>query len=640
MKLKWVILLVLAANFASAENIDNYNDVSYLDVELTAESGIDLVPKTAEYEFGYLRAEMKYYPVDDLVQDLADISYIHEPKATINGGVYYLTYTWRDLRDQDIKYGYNADVKVVNRIVPVTRKVNFPLRSLDREILEYTKPTEFIDVNEDIEAKAKEIIGDEDDLYKAVFKVAEWTKGNIEYSLTTLTSEAVYPSSWVFENKKGVCDELTNLFISMLRSVGIPARFISGVVYTNIGYNFGNHGWAEVYFPGYGWVPFDVTYGQFGWIDPSHVKLKEDFDSGTSAVDYRWATQGIDIEIGEIDIKTKIKDVGGKLESPLDIEITPLKGKAGFGSYVPMEVKIKNTKDHYVPAQITVTKAPGLIGDNVKEILLDPHSDENLYWLLEIPSNLEKEFIYTAKLEVKDYFGKYSGSEIIYGENFDKMPRNEADEFMQRNTERETKEVSKDIGIICDTDKDFYYEDEGAKIICTIQNSGENTVLDVCLLDQCGKLPVQGGGTASIGFDLEESYDGRLTVIAENSEKVAYENLNLEIVKIPKIEIVEYSPKEAEYKEEININVVFQTNVILHDVNIIAGRNSVFIDRLEGREDFEFEIDTRDLLAGFRVRVKYHDEKGQEYKYDEKLPFLVKNLSFRAKVKIFFLKLF
>src|SRR3989338_2220208 len=108
-------------------------------------------------------------------------------------------------------------------------------------------------------------------MYVASFLLASWVKENVRYDLTTLTAEAVQTSSWVFQERRGVCDELTNLFIAMARSVGIPARFVTGTVYSGLLPGWGNHGWAEVYFQGYGWVPFDVTYGQYGWIDPSHV---------------------------------------------------------------------------------------------------------------------------------------------------------------------------------------------------------------------------------------------------------------------------------------------------------------------------------------------------------------------------------
>ena len=60
----------------------------------------------------------------------------------------------------------------------------------------------------------------------------------------------------------------------MLRSIGIPARFVTGTASSGtIAEGWGNHGWAEVYFPEKGWIPWDVTFGQYGWVDSSHLKL-------------------------------------------------------------------------------------------------------------------------------------------------------------------------------------------------------------------------------------------------------------------------------------------------------------------------------------------------------------------------------
>ena len=60
----------------------------------------------------------------------------------------------------------------------------------------------------------------------------------------------------------GVCEEFSNLFVTLCRIKGIPARVITGfdIPFTDeenlleLG-----HAWAEVYFPQYGWVVFDPT---------------------------------------------------------------------------------------------------------------------------------------------------------------------------------------------------------------------------------------------------------------------------------------------------------------------------------------------------------------------------------------------
>lgn len=59
-----------------------------------------------------------------------------------------------------------------------------------------------------------------------------------------------------FTYYKGDCGEYTMLYNAILRAFGIPARTVVG------GWSYGKnqwHVWSEVHFPGYGWVPVDVT---------------------------------------------------------------------------------------------------------------------------------------------------------------------------------------------------------------------------------------------------------------------------------------------------------------------------------------------------------------------------------------------
>lgn len=80
-------------------------------------------------------------------------------------------------------------------------------------------------------------------------------------------AEAV--DTFLFEDREGFCEQYVTALVVMARSLGIPARLAAG--YGSGDYNpvtnyyevrFSHaHSWAEVYFPEYGWVPFDPTPG-------------------------------------------------------------------------------------------------------------------------------------------------------------------------------------------------------------------------------------------------------------------------------------------------------------------------------------------------------------------------------------------
>lgn len=62
-----------------------------------------------------------------------------------------------------------------------------------------------------------------------------------------------------FAIKRGVCQDLTHVFIASARSIGIPARYVSGYFFRADGVveQTAGHAWAEGYVEGLGWVAFD-----------------------------------------------------------------------------------------------------------------------------------------------------------------------------------------------------------------------------------------------------------------------------------------------------------------------------------------------------------------------------------------------
>lgn len=54
------------------------------------------------------------------------------------------------------------------------------------------------------------------------------------------------------ERRKGTCSEYINLFIAIMRNLGIPTRFITGVIVEKERTNY--HAWAECYLEDVGWI--------------------------------------------------------------------------------------------------------------------------------------------------------------------------------------------------------------------------------------------------------------------------------------------------------------------------------------------------------------------------------------------------
>ncbi|HET7628884.1 MAG TPA: transglutaminase domain-containing protein [Bacillales bacterium] len=101
-----------------------------------------------------------------------------------------------------------------------------------------------------------------------------------------------YVAQFLFETKQGYCDNFSSAMAVMLRTIGIPTRWVKG--FTPGDYkdslpngktvfqvtNANAHSWVEVYFPNVGWVPFEPTKGFRNAIDI--VKKKDESPDETA----------------------------------------------------------------------------------------------------------------------------------------------------------------------------------------------------------------------------------------------------------------------------------------------------------------------------------------------------------------------
>jgi hypothetical protein len=91
---------------------------------------------------------------------------------------------------------------------------------------------------------------------------------NYRYSLEADTATLSHPlEEFLFTRKTGYCEHYATAMVVMLRTVGIPARLVTGFLATEWN-EFGGyftvrqrdaHAWVEVYFPRSGWITMDPT---------------------------------------------------------------------------------------------------------------------------------------------------------------------------------------------------------------------------------------------------------------------------------------------------------------------------------------------------------------------------------------------
>lgn len=78
----------------------------------------------------------------------------------------------------------------------------------------------------------------------------------------------------ILELRSGVCQDFAHLLLQILRTAGIPARYVSGYICPNKDGARGagaTHAWVEAWLPTLGWVGIDPTNNT--WVSDRHVTL-------------------------------------------------------------------------------------------------------------------------------------------------------------------------------------------------------------------------------------------------------------------------------------------------------------------------------------------------------------------------------
>ena len=90
--------------------------------------------------------------------------------------------------------------------------------------------------------------------------LSERIRNVVAYTLGA--SEPFWTAEDAIAAGKGVCQDHSQIFITCVRALGMPARYVSGYLMLNeTTTQDAMHAWAEVHVNGLGWVGFDVSNG-------------------------------------------------------------------------------------------------------------------------------------------------------------------------------------------------------------------------------------------------------------------------------------------------------------------------------------------------------------------------------------------
>ena len=129
---------------------------------------------------------------------------------------------------------------------------------------EYLLDSPQIRCSEDLKAYALSTFADDKPFLQAALAFTH--KIFTEFKFDPTTTTVATPLEQVLKQRSGVCQDFAHLAIGCLRSVGIPARYMSGYLETLpppgqeklVGAD-ASHAWFAVFIPELGWVEFDPT---------------------------------------------------------------------------------------------------------------------------------------------------------------------------------------------------------------------------------------------------------------------------------------------------------------------------------------------------------------------------------------------
>lgn len=104
-------------------------------------------------------------------------------------------------------------------------------------------------------------------VFEAAFELMQriYTEFKFDSGFSTIAT----PIHEVMKEKKGVCQDFAQIAIACVRSIGLPARYVSGYIETlpppgkeKLVGTDASHAWFSVYIPTFGWIDFDPTNNQ------------------------------------------------------------------------------------------------------------------------------------------------------------------------------------------------------------------------------------------------------------------------------------------------------------------------------------------------------------------------------------------
>ncbi len=413
-------------------------------------------------------------------QRLLSYSFHSYPEAKQHASHDKYVVVWHHPSESILSAQYSFSVQ---KTIPKMTNISYPLPVFyamirtNSSLTKYLSRTSKYDFDDSFKSLASEIIGNSSDEFSAVSKIVLWVNHHMTYDLKLRDKN--WSASRILAVRRGVCSHYSTLTVALLRSVGIPAREVSGFAYSNLPkYNsFVAHSWIEVFFPGVGWVQFDPTYAEVGWVDVSH--LRTNLSSYVSWHSYSHT---------DVDFLGRNSSVGliyyTNGSPKLNLSMHFFKDSVGLDSYNLVYVTVKNFLPFYTGYCFNISETQNIkvLSNRRVCVFLKPLESKNISWVVK-PFGLDKMYGYTFPIYVYNSLSDVESSfhAVATSPNY---PVSDVLSFKDKIDSSEKGVYFPQRFVVSCSPKFLYPYNK--HIFCNVTNFGPRVAdFKICLSDQC-----------------------------------------------------------------------------------------------------------------------------------------------------------
>ena len=225
--------------------------------------------------------EVRLRPIDDAFQKCVNFDLRLEPTATPQD---YSDFYGNTIHYFDIAEGHTKLIVEAQSLVETTPNDDRPSvpsvsssdleHSAEREMFaEFYTSSHYVPLEVELWREAQDALCDgRADVWNEVCRLGRHIYRTFAYK--PKTTGVSTRANDALKLRMGVCQDFAHVHLGLCRSLGIPARYVSGYFFNTTRRPReieASHAWIEAYVPGFGWAAFDATHDRPA--DDRYVKV-------------------------------------------------------------------------------------------------------------------------------------------------------------------------------------------------------------------------------------------------------------------------------------------------------------------------------------------------------------------------------